>query len=988
MIILRLALRFFILLRFVHYGRSSPLSDGPWGPTNPKANPKAVIMPPNNGQDHVRFTILTERLIRIEQASSSAKPATQDDDSDGIPTFEDRKTVAVINRYFEDVPHFTTQITDDGKLLTIYTDYLQLVYKIGQPLESQGSLEVTGTMGRKLDPSAKPKDNDDRNNQIWKWEYDATSSNVTCPEGNLLGTIRTLDRNNIVSLNCSDQPTNAHCEPGLISREGYAIVDDSENWAITSDDEDWWDSPNRNQVDLYLFGHGHNYKQALADYVKIGGRIPMLPRYAWGVWFSRWYDYNPKSIQKLIETYETHTLPLDVFVLDMNWHTKNDWTGYSFDSHLFGSSPPEDMLSYLKYKNLAVTMNLHDADGINKWETQFEPMCQLMGCNSSLDKPINFTITNQTFMLGLEDIVLKPLEDVNGVDFWWIDWQQGESKYGGNNNKKNPTIWTSHIRSTDFNRRQTNKRAMVLARWGGLGAHRYPIHFSGDASISWKQLSFQPYFSMTATNVGAIWSHDISAQVADPELFTRWIQWSVFSGVSRVHDKGTSAGSCARKDPGSCTTVEPWKAPPRYALANYEALRWRDALIPYIYTASYNAHQNGLWFVRPLYYEYPELDGAYITGSSHPSNTAKFESQYLFGDDLMVIPVVKPVNKTTELATLKVWIPPGTWGGISGGRVLVGDEDEGSPVTVHADINEIPVYAKVGSVVPTIPVRPGNTIGLARKQYDQLIWTVFMACEGTPASGFGYVYEDNAQRTDYLRGHFALTRASYTIKQKKHADSKSETVSILFTVETSGSYSEMPQARSTMVRFINVFPPSQVTVANVTFPYSRFGGSGSWSYDALKGAVLVEVPPKPPKNGIVIELLTLHPINGSVLDGLGFKLCQALSAKESLDQIRITPGSQTGQDKSQASLMQAASAASGLEYFANDASSFLAKLHTFDCLLKDAVDEVKGLLVNSLFAKNGEEATETRFLRYAENGEPNSGVNHVFRALQRLLETQ
>ena len=98
----------------------------------------------------------------------------------------------------------------------------------------------------------------------------------------------------------------------------------------------WWEDDkaaakyNTVLEDLYLFGHGHDYKAALRDYSSVGGRIPLLPRYALGVWFSRWYDYSPTDVlTDVVEAYEERSLPLDVLVLDMNWHTKHNWTGYT-----------------------------------------------------------------------------------------------------------------------------------------------------------------------------------------------------------------------------------------------------------------------------------------------------------------------------------------------------------------------------------------------------------------------------------------------------------------------------------------------------------------------------------------------------------------------------------------------------------------------------------------------------------------------------------
>ena len=912
----------------------------PWGPTDPVANPTAVLSFPDT---NVRFTILTDRVIRIEQGPG-----------------EDRKTLTVINRNLR-VPKFSSS-TDENGILTVSTDYLTLKYNtLGQTLNST-SLSITG----KFDHSDQGDGDDDNNDtdKEWMWKYGDTGD-----EGNLLGTIRTLDNSNIVSLKCSNQPTEQHCEPGLISRNGFAIVDDSRNWALRDGDNsgvEWWDGKNKNQVDLYIFGHGHDYKAALSDFVKIGGRIPLLPRYTFGVWFSRWYDYNPSSSKAIVDTFQELSLPLDVFVLDMNWHSKQNWTGYSWDEHLF--SPSEDAIAYLKHNNLAVTLNLHDANGLNPWETRYEDMCQALNWPVQKNMTIPFTIDNKKIMLALEDVVLKPLEEENGVDFWWIDWQQGEDKYGGDGDKKNPTIWTAHIRSTDrYRRHETDKRAMVLARWGGLGSHRYPVHFSGDAAVSWSQLAFQPYFSMTATNVGAIWSHDVAGYLSSPELFTRWIQWSVVSGVVRTHDKGMSAGRCAKNDRNTCTTTEPWNAPPNFAMANYKALRLRAMLIPYIYTLAHEAYESGLWFVRPLYYDFPKLDGAYSTAQPPDSKTQyDSDSQFMFGNDILAIPVVRPANTTTSLALLNVWIPPGTWVGLSGGQVLVGEE-QGTAAHINADIDEIPLFAKAGAVIPSISVLSGSTIGLAMKPYNHLIWTIYLA-EGAPLKGSGTVYEDDGISTVYLAGQSAETVGVY-----EYEDNRAK---FRFKVETHGFYSGIPPTRATTLKIINVLPPLKVSAMNKTIPFSRFQKVGCWSYDALQGAVIVELPPVPVSTTVDFEMDLLSMMG--VVDGIGFKLARALTAKETLDEIRMVPGSQTGQDKFPSALMKAASSGSGLEYLADNQGEFLKKVDVFHNLLNDAVEEIGSLATKSM--------VQSSYLRTLQDGETEEDSSIILNAISRAYQ--
>ena len=243
--------------------------------------------------------------------------------------------------------------------------------------------------------------------------------------------------------------------------------------------------------------------------------------------------------------------------------------------------------------------------------------------------------SNPSYAQALEDAVLLPLEK-QGLDYWWIDWQQGGNHGGCKGKKQNPTIWTNKIRATDHVRRGTDKRGLVLARWGGLGSHRYQVGFSGDVKdVSWDNLAYQPYFSMTATNVAyGFWSHDIvgpsGSNTDDLELFTRWLQWASYSGVLRSHDRGSSAGDCAGAYPATltsntCTVVKPWNVPTKYFEANRASLRRRTALTPYTYSLARKAFDTGLGPLRPMYYEYPAFDQAYAAKLTGPTINTSLE---------------------------------------------------------------------------------------------------------------------------------------------------------------------------------------------------------------------------------------------------------------------------------------------------------------------------------------------------------------------------
>ena len=179
----------------------------------------------------------------------------------------------------------------------------------------------------------------------------------------------------------------------------------------------------------------------------------------------------------------------------------------------------------------------------------------------------------------------------------------------------NPTIWTDKLRATYHIRRGEEARGIVLARWGGLGNHRYQVGFSGDVNpLAWNSFAYQPYFSSTAANVGyGFWSHDIEGPGDDHELYTRWIQFAAFSAVFRSHDRGMSGGGCANGGQSAgqphmngCSTVKPWNVPTKFFEANRYAMQTRAKWLPLIYNATREAYETGVSILRPMYYEFPD----------------------------------------------------------------------------------------------------------------------------------------------------------------------------------------------------------------------------------------------------------------------------------------------------------------------------------------------------------------------------------------------
>jgi hypothetical protein len=171
------------------------------------------------------------------------------------------------------------------------------------------------------------------------------------------------------------------------------------------------------------------------------------------------------------------------------------------------------------------------------------------------------------------------------------------------------------------------------------------------------------------------------------------------------------------------------------------------------------------------------------------------------------------------------------------------------------------MFARAGSIIPSIPIRRGITIGLATEPFDDLVWTVYLA-NGGPMSGSGIMYKDDGTTTAYqTRESYRISTATFhTIKnvefasktkrndefeaetiQRQHASAGTDTIDIFsFTVSTQGRCDNLPSTRATTLCIVNSLPPTIVVVNQEVYRYARFGGKGTWTYDSSDTAVVVE----------------------------------------------------------------------------------------------------------------------------------------------------
>ena len=711
---------------------------------NPVANKNAVVK-----SENVRFTLLAPGLIRMEWSE------------DGI--FEDLSSLTFVNRNLP-VPEFEHQISDG--YLQIKTAKFTLKYKIGSGKFTDDNLQIQF----------------DSNGEKKNWTINTEN------KGNLGGTARTLDKFN-GDTHCQTKEK-LRFDDGLISKEGWTLIDDTEKPLFDNSDWQWvTERPGKEYQDLYFFCYGHDYKTALSDFTKVAGKISLPPKFAFGIWWSRYWQYTDMELKELVAEFELYDLPLDVFVVDMDWHIAKEpefyekngnkvpdqagqpsgWTGFTWNKNYFPD--PKKFLDWTKEKKMEVCLNLHPASGIHPHEDQYEEMAKAMGIDPATKKYVPFDIVHKKFAENFMKIVLHPMED-DGVDFWWLDWQQWTTTTIPG---VNPTFYLNYVFFSDMERRG-KKRPLIFHRYGGLGNHRYQIGFSGDTISTWDSLAFQPYFTATAANVGyGYWSHDIGGHMqgdGNPELYTRWVQYGIFSPIFRTHSA-----------PEPQLERKIWEYPTENFNIMSSMFRLRRALLPYIYSAAKESYDTGISICRPMYYDYPETAEAY-----------EFKNQYMFGDDILVAPIFEPIAENKLFVEKKIWLPEGEWIEIFTGTLL----DGGKIIKRNFALDESPVYIKSGAIIPMQSGEKGS---------NTLVLNIFPG-----ESGNAKIYDDEGNNQNFKTGNSSITEI--------HRDENKITIN-----PVKGEFQGMPENRSYELRFPLTLPPEKITINSREIDTWKYSGN-------------------------------------------------------------------------------------------------------------------------------------------------------------------
>lgn len=820
-----------------------------------------------------RFTFITQSIFRAEW--------------DAKLEFEDRPTLAVINRKV--IPIATVSITYDSLSQTLIiknSDFI-LRYKSAaecdpsQPFNSDNFV-IQSLPGR----------------MAWTYRY---GDNIYTDGGSHFGTIRSLDTVDRPTLYCPEWEGQTvleeglHCFHGVASSSGWSVVNDTGSYILPNRRGDWFNAETRStsDIDIYFLPHNNNIPAAYRGLGLISGTPTPPPRASVGVMRSRWYNDNERDILgEITDGFATHGATLDFFIIDMNWHTKPQWGGYSWDLRLFPDGGRR-MRAQLGRLSLPTMVNVHDDDGVVPGEAMYKEFCSAVRApQCAANETVPFSPLSADYMRALDDVIgARGI----GADHIWIDWQQGGKRGGLPDGALNPTYILNHARYTAPTRARAvhgDKRPFILARYGGIGSQRYPIGFSGDVrDVTWEALAYQPYFSTTAANALVAWSHDTVAPRDQPELYVRWLQMNAYSSSMRIHDRGMSAGDCADETKGgACGLVYPWQMAAPYERAARKALRERTALVPYLYDAWYQQ----AWWGMPIltaryaspYYENNHPAYARCNAQSTPDNACV----YRLGRALRVAPIAAPMDGMFIKQTMI--LPPDADDYVD---VTTGVAVTFINVTRWYTIDEVPVFAKTGTIViaDALPLSGLELIGRAARLPQVLELRPYVS--GRASFAQTHIFEDDGVTTKYLDN--VHMKSTFTIQ----FFAKRIEYYLYPTPGEGGVPTTLPLRRRYLYRFD--FPLLMADNSSGSFsPYGCLGRSYGHTFDAPADAFCVYIDIQDLNTYVLTPMWGYSTQRGSLpvvvpegattttMRNLRAVVRAVTTAKAALDTLRRTPG--------------------------------------------------------------------------------------------------
>lgn len=583
--------------------------------------------------------------------------------------------------------------------------------------------------------------------------------------------------------------------PIFQSTKGYGVFWDNYSATTYTDNEKEtsFSSEVGDCIDYY-FMYGGSADGVIAEVRALTGEVPMMPLWSYGFMQSKERYKSQEETVGVVKKYRELGIPLDCIIQDWQyWGHNYLWNAMDFQNPTF--SRPKEMIDNIHAMNAHMMISIWSSFGpatkpyraLDKEGLLFDietwPQSGVEGWPPNMEYPSGVRVYD-CYSPKARDIYWEYLNKgifQLGMDGWWMDSTEPDhfnhrpedfdrqTALGSYRSVRNafPLMTVGGV--YDHQRAETSdKRVIILTRSGFLGQQRYASNvWSGDVQSSWdsfrKQVTAGLNYSLTGmphwnSDLGGFFAGSYNKSWADnsatknpmyQELYVRWLQFGTFCPMMRSHGTDVPREFYWYGKPGE----------PVYD-ALVDAVKLRYALIPYIYSTSWDVSHNQSTFMRALFMDFVDDKQAWDV-----------TDEYMFGKAFLVAPVVR-AQYTPELAqknlkenegwgsdskttaggavsadftqgkTMEVYLPAGTsWYNYWTNEVL----DGGQRTTVATTFNRIPLFVRAGSVVPVGPDVQYTT----EKAWDNLTVCVYPGADGSFT-----LYEDEFDNYNYEKGAY------------------------------------------------------------------------------------------------------------------------------------------------------------------------------------------------------------------------------------------
>ncbi len=481
--------------------------------------------------------------------------------------------------------------------------------------------------------------------------------------------------------------------PFLFSTRGYGLFMNSScrtQWEIGTRDSSALGFAVEDDALDYFIIYGPTPAEILQGYCTLTGFAPTPPVWSFGLWMSRNSYYSWDVVHEVADGLRTRGIPADVLHLDTYWFKEDFNCDLRFDVERFAE--PEQHMRALREQGFRTSL----------WQFNFVPPRENNANYREGAEKGYFALgeDGQPYRLpeggagswGVEDAVIDFSNPeaaewyagqikgliAKGASAIKTDFGEGipeEAIYRNIDGKRFHNLYTLVYNATVAGAiREVTGEHIVWARSGTAGSQRYPLHWGGDSQCNWSALAGTLRGALSVGLSGIpFFSHDIGGFLGcpAPELYIRWAQLGLFSSHSRCHGAGLD------------NSREPWSfgEEANRIFTAYDRLRYR--LLPYLYDQARKASASAKPIVRALLLDYPE-----------DRNVWHLEDQYLFGDALLIAPVLAPLSEST---TRTLYLPCGTWIDYWTKETV---HSHGEWITRAVDLDTMPIYVKAGSILP------------------------------------------------------------------------------------------------------------------------------------------------------------------------------------------------------------------------------------------------------------------------------------------------